>query len=248
MKYYKQMIANYKVQRKDLTEDGQKFWDEELGKIQVTKAGGINVSKCSLRSKVLSVNEEDIQTMLNCSKSRHSRYFKALYYQILTMKAFDSLEKYADEMSALVMNSRIDTKKFGNNIADQLNFLNNYNQFKYNNDKVYWYTDIPGESEEDHAKRIKDIKDKSDRSAIQKYFEDTFLDYKLVQATSLERQILYGQAFSASDTFRDTFINVMCSLYGQEDIYNPAFTDDNGDLKPDAPKGYSRVYNKKSVQ
>jgi hypothetical protein len=164
------------------------------------------------------------------------------------MKAFDSLEKYADEMSALVMNSRIDTKKFGNNIADQLNFLNNYNQFKYNNDKVYWYTDIPGESEEDHAKRIKDIKDKSDRSAIQKYFEDTFLDYKLVQATSLERQILYGQAFSASDTFRDTFINVMCSLYGQEDIYNPAFTDDNGDLKPDAPKGYSRVYNKKSVQ
>lgn len=248
MKYYKQMIANYKVQRKDLTEDRQKFWDEELGKIQVTKAGGINVSKCSLRSKVLSVNEEDIQTMLNCSKSRHSKYFKALYYQILTMKAFDSLEKYADEMSALVMNSRIDTKKFGNNIADQLNFLNNYNQFKYNNDKVYWYIDIPGESEEDHAKRIKDIKDKSDRSAIQKYFEDTFLDYKLIQATSLERQILYGQAFSASDTFRDTFINVMCSLYGQEDIYNPAFTDDNGDLKPDAPKGYSRVYNKKSVQ
>ena len=44
-----------------------------------------------------------------------------------------SLSKPAQALSDLVRMSRIDTKKFGNNIISQLNFLNSYQQFKNGN-------------------------------------------------------------------------------------------------------------------
>ena len=82
------------------------------------------------------------------------------------------------------MNSRIDTKKFGKDKAEQYNFLNNYEQFRYNHVKgksVDWY--LEGMSKEQR----KTVKEKHSKEALDKYFEELFLDYKLKQAISLSR-------------------------------------------------------------
>jgi hypothetical protein len=55
------------------------------------------------------------------------------------LKAWKKIKPYADEMSKLVTISRVDTEKFGNNIASQYNYLNDYNTFKYAKHAVTWY-------------------------------------------------------------------------------------------------------------
>nr|DAU12120.1 MAG TPA: hypothetical protein [Caudoviricetes sp.] len=41
------------------------------------------------------------------------------------------MDKYATALSELVSNSRIDTKKFGNTIATQIDYKNTYSKFRY---------------------------------------------------------------------------------------------------------------------
>lgn len=43
----------------------------------------------------------------------------------------------AKTLSELVHRSQIDTKKFGNNLALQLNFVNSYQTFIYDNSEVF---------------------------------------------------------------------------------------------------------------
>jgi hypothetical protein len=57
----------------------------------------------------------------------------------LALKTLDKLDPYAQELSDLVRVSRIDTKKFGNTIALQRNFINEYMRFKYGKRDVTWY-------------------------------------------------------------------------------------------------------------
>lgn len=244
LQYYQDMIRQYNAQKSKLSEEKRAFWDQEISNIKIDKNGNITLGKLKTKTDVLNVDDQKVKLMLDCAKEKYQWYFKSSFYQILTMKAFQHITKYADEMSQLVMNSRIDTKKFGNNYADQLNFLNNYNQFKYNTstspaDAVYWYINNPQETEKEHKERIKAIKENNDRSAVIKYFNDTFLNNKLQQAISLGKQILWGQSFSASDTFRDTFVNIMARLNGEEDIQS--------NTRGVSKKGYSKVYNKNTV-
>ena len=64
---------------------------------------------------------------------------KGLVHQLLCLQAWNRLRPYAQELSDLVKVSRIDTEKFGNNIAAQINFKNTFNNFKYGNHNVQWY-------------------------------------------------------------------------------------------------------------
>ncbi|WP_173431859.1 hypothetical protein [Sharpea azabuensis] len=47
----------------------------------------------------------------------HPNSFENSYFQVLSLMSFDRISKYADELSTLVKVSKVDTKRFGNNIA-----------------------------------------------------------------------------------------------------------------------------------
>ena len=91
------------------------------------------------------------------------------------------LEPYAQELSDLVKMSRIDTKKFGNTLAQQREFLSEYSKFKDNEGR----SDI----------RWK-ITNKDVSRPLDYYFSETFLDTKLYAATGLMKEILSTQSFS----------------------------------------------------
>jgi len=61
-----------------------------------------------------------------------------LYFQVACLLAFDKMDVYAQALSNLVRVSKIDTKKFGNDIVQQINFLNSYNNFCYGDDSDIW--------------------------------------------------------------------------------------------------------------
>lgn len=147
---------------------------------------------------------------------------RGLQFQIMCLQVLDMLQPYAEEISALVMNSRIDTKKFGNTLALQRDFLNEYKKFKYGERSVSWYcTDDPSQN------------------ALNRYFESTFLESKLFAATGLVKDILSTQMFTASTLFDDMMYTMMGEIYGFVDVTDK----DKNKLHL-----YDRVYDKRVVQ
>jgi hypothetical protein len=61
----------------------------------------------------------------------------ATVYQLLVLKAFDDIRPCTEALSSLVQLSQIDTKKYGNTIMSQINYLTRVNEFKYSN-KTPW--------------------------------------------------------------------------------------------------------------
>jgi hypothetical protein len=55
------------------------------------------------------------------------------------------------------------------------------------------------------------------REAIRRYFEDSYLDDKFTKATTLIRQILKSQLFTATDEFKDTFTQMFIKINGGTD-------------------------------
>lgn len=156
-----------------------------------------------------------------------------LYYihQIKCLKAWKKIKPYADEMSKLVTISRVDTEKFGNNIASQYNYLNDYNTFKYAKHAVTWYI-----KPQDRRLTDKEIKEQLEKFgsnyAIRKYLGDTFLDDKLYKATKLTRDILRNQLLTATPNFEYIFKHFLGSINGtvenlnNELLYNKVYKDE----------------------
>lgn len=238
LKYYKMLAYKYaqevKAGKKYTEKDSKGFtFADRVAALKVSDKGVVEVNNAKHLDVVF-----DSDRMLAAAKDINQNGLNAstesLYLQVLTMQAFNNLEIYADQLSALVLNSRIDTKKFGKDKAEQYNFLNNYEQFRYNHVKgksVDWY--LEGMSKEQR----KTVKEKHSKEALDKYFEELFLDYKLKQAISLSRQMLYRQSFTASKTYRPLFFNTMSKLFGQEVINSP-----------EPSIGYRQVMNPKTVQ
>lgn len=137
---------------------------------------------------------------------------EAIIHQLVCLRAWANLTKYADEMSQLVKASRIDTEKFGNTYAAQINFKNTYNRFKYGNHKAKWYIkpDIDTQLKLPEIKEVE--KQKGLSYALRKYFGGTFLDSKFYAATTLARMIMRGQLFTATDSFESLFMNLMSQI------------------------------------
>ena len=156
-----------------------------------------------------------------------------LYYihQIKCLKAWKKIKPYADEISKLVTISRVDTEKFGNNIASQYNYLNDYNTFKYAKHAVTWYI-----KPQDRRLTDKEIKEQLEKFgsnyAIRKYLGDTFLDDKLYKATKLTRDILRNQLLTATPNFEYIFKHFLGSINGtvenlnNELLYNKVYKDE----------------------
>lgn len=171
-------------------------------------------------------NEEYAKQMLNQPDT-------ILYYihQIKCLKAWKKIKPYADELSKLVTISRVDTEKFGNNIASQYNYLNDYNTFKYAKHAVTWYI-----KPQDRRLTDKEIKEQLEKFgsnyAIRKYLGDTFLDDKLYKATKLTRDILRNQLLTATPNFEYIFKHFMGSINGtvenlnNELLYNKVYKDE----------------------
>lgn len=129
-----------------------------------------------------------------------------LYTQLLCMKAYNNLSSDAQILSELVHRSQIDTKKFGNTLADQLNFNNSYNTFKLDNESKFQINE-------------QDV----DRSALDVYFKDTFLEKKRYLGTSLPRKLLRTQSFLATKYYQDLFTSTLGVFNGFK-----TYTQDNG--------------------
>jgi hypothetical protein len=53
-----------------------------------------------------------------------------LYVQLVSLKAYQNIQTDGNKLSKFVNLSQIDTKKYGNNIAQQLNFINKFELFR----------------------------------------------------------------------------------------------------------------------
>ena len=170
----------------------------------------------------------------NETDTAHSM-FRALYQAGIAQVYLD-LKDCADKLAKLVTVSRIDTKKFGNNIPSQLNFINNYLTFKYDggiNDLFY----------------IRDQKaeDGDFTFAMRTYFDRTFLDKKLRYATSVTKMILANESFTATKLFSTIFNSVMANMYGAT-AYSVQKILPDGQLFTSAKYGYKTVMNDDTVK
>lgn len=156
-------------------------------------------------------------------------------YQTACAQGFFDLKKCSDALSKLVTRSRIDTKKFGNSIPLQINFLNDYMQLKYdeNANEIFYIRNEQGE-DGDHS------------FPLRTYFEKTFLDKKLKYATSVTRMILANQTFTATTLYNKIFNSVMASIYGASEFIVQKYVD--GNLTNTAKFGYNSVNNSDTVE
>lgn len=178
------------------------------------------------------------EQMLSSNMTTRNQYMRQAFYQVMVATMYLKNKYCADKLAGLITQSRIDTKKFGNNIISQLNFLNGYNQFKYdtrNNNTFY-------------IKNKEKQSDDSDKTyPLRTYFEKTFLDKKLKYATSVTKMILSNQTFTATKLYSEIFNSCMISLFG-ESPYVMQIVNSNGEIENKMKVGYSPITNDKTVQ
>lgn len=133
-------------------------------------------------------------------KNRKADNANFLYQQLAVLHAYKELSSDAKVLSELVHRSQIDTKKFGNNIALQMNFMNSYQTFIYDNKDRF------------------EIKGKEVDNALQTYFSTTFLGKKLYNSYTIVRKLLKRQSFPATWVYQNIFNSVMQSFVGGDII------------------------------
>lgn len=149
-------------------------------------------------------------------------------FQLMCIDFIGVLEGPANALSTLVNRSPIDTKKFGNNIISQLNFVNSYNVFKYGGNNAYF--SLASNDNIDYP--------------LVTYFEKTFLDKKLKAATKLVKNICRNQTFTATPLFGKVYQSMMAQLFGDV-VYNIPTKDPS---KPIVKFGYTSVTGDDRIQ
>ncbi|QWM90615.1 hypothetical protein [uncultured phage cr61_1] len=165
----------------------------------------------------------------------------SLAYLACALESFLEIYKYADKLSDLVKASLIDTKKFGNSIAKQINFSNTVDVFK---NTIGFYINKPGfdEKVEQYIKELKSrgilmTKQQAEsRFAIDMYYKNTFLGSKFYNAINLTRYILSALTFTATRLFDNIFRNIAGQVNGFVDV-----SDNKGTVN------YSKISDEKKV-
>lgn len=130
-------------------------------------------------------------------------------HQLIAMYVYEAIQPHVTILSNLVTQSRIDTKKFGNNITSQLNFINSYYDFKFDPNKNA-EVEIPTQYRKVYPQ---------DNMGLYEFFDGTFLHKKLAYATNTMRMLLSNESFTATKFYRQTFISVMQDLFGHNTKY-----------------------------
>ena len=138
-----------------------------------------------------------------------------LEHQLACIRCFQEISEHAQAISSLVSASQIDTKKFGNTIKDHINFRNKM-QHVFEDGSIWTINEPDFDAQFVNDKGHVDKK-AAQREAIRRYFEDSYLDDKFTKATTLIRQILKSQLFTATDEFKDTFTQMFIKINGGTD-------------------------------
>lgn len=181
----------------------------------------------------------------------HAKSTFGLYYQMLSLKSFGKIKTYADELADLVKVSKIDTKKFGNNISSHINFKNTYEQFKYGEHKVEWYINDGNKYEQQiNEKTGEEITPTETTAALMRYFHNLFLDSKFYNSTELVQRILQTQTFSATPLYANLLRTALASLNADEQFqgYTKWSFDKDGNYKSTPYDGYKQVMKDDTVQ
>lgn len=161
-------------------------------------------------SRVFSI-DEGIQALSTISNYNKSILYKdnvssdelesvadAFLFQLQCLYSFNVISPYAEHMSDLVHLSQIDTKKFGNTITTQRNYLSRILDYVYSDGM--WGT----------ASVIN-----SSYTPIEHYFLDTFLYHKFSAAHSLMQALLKTQTFSAQPLYWQLFQSAVELINGR---------------------------------
>lgn len=221
----------------------------------------LNYAACAIMDQKSSLNkvpkklrtyniEKQLENIFNIDYAKQMLQnpysLKGLVHQLLCLQAWNRLRPYAQELSDLVKVSRIDTEKFGNNIASQINFKNTFNNFKYGNHNAQWYIAENGQRmNKEQIDQV--IKQKGTSYALRKYFGDTFLDSKLHLATDLTQTILRSQLFTATDEFNELFTSFLCAVNGSKEL-GVEIPNVAGGFTIETHLGYKDVYDENTIK
>lgn len=155
-------------------------------------------------------DESKLKNALKASKTS-AEY---AYQQLIVMKAYKELNSDAKRLAKLVKISQIDTKKYGNNLAVQMNFKNMVSTFSKENEDVFYINDNKAVLREN-------------QTPIEYYMQVTFLGKKLYYGLTLPRTILRKQSIVATKEYEDIHTNVMRTFVGpSEDDSQYQYTND----------------------
>ena len=252
-----QAIEYYRYQIMSATNKKQKYKKDEKpsrvierNKIFDEEQGISSIQKYRPANQVDSTNISDV--------------IDSIIFQLACLETFKELEKYANALSTLVFMSQIDTKTFGNNLIDQLDWLNRFNTFVsgnmanvnmfYINDPKFFEKDLDSYIDKETLNECKDKsikeklsiitdKQKLSEAALYKYFTDLYLGKKLNLATYYTKRILSNQLFTATDQFQDIFKLIVGKITGttQYKMVKSFLSQDSGMI-------YDPIYNQNSIK
>lgn len=174
---------------------------------------------------IIAIQEEESKPI---NERNLKRLLDAYLFQMGTLHSWQLLSPSASKLAKLVHESQIDTEKFGNTLAKQLNFQNKYEHFRNTSDgwilNVKNYEDIVDKKKEKFKKRLAKtygeaipqhyLTSFASRYALDKYFSTTWLDSMFYSAKYYTKQLLAGQVFPATREFESVFKYIMGSKFG----------------------------------
>nr|DAX57079.1 MAG TPA: hypothetical protein [Crassvirales sp.] len=135
--------------------------------------------------------------------------YEGVLMQIFALYTLKALQPYADSLNALVRNSQIDTKKFGNTLTHYMNFGNKLLQFinldyipTGHSKPIQWKINLP------------EYSNLSSKEALLHYFNNAWLGDKFYNASSLLADVLNKSSITASPEYLGLFRSIMYKLLG----------------------------------
>ena len=224
------LAAFHALKSKDLSKEQAALYNKYNTWVKIL-TGDLKASDMPEESKELFRQVFDIEK--GAYAIQHPKTFYGKFFQLLTLYTFDKLSRYADEMSDLVKNSRIDTKKFGNSVATQMDYMNKYNAFRFAKDrgsKPRWVINKNG-------KKVGASKE-NPNYALDMYFNTTYLDNKLQNAVHLTKAILSGQTYTATSEYEQLFNDIMRRKYGEKQLIK-TFMNQKNEVQQVEATGYN---------
>lgn len=129
--------------------------------------------------------------------------------QVLVATAYQDMLPYAERLTKLVRLSQIDTKKYGNTLAQQANYSKSVFDFIRNDGELFYQTDDKGVKIEDE-----------NQNALLNYYSNSFLMKKLKNAVDIPRFILHQDFIQATDMYSGLFNNMINSMVGERSGIN----------------------------
>lgn len=154
------------------------------------------------------VNVEILKAALT-SNIEGNRDFNFYLQQILVAQAYQELLPYAERLTKLVRLSQIDTKKYGNTLAQQANYNKSVFDFINKEGVMFYQVDDKGNTIDDE-----------NSNALLNYYVGSFLMAKLRHAVDVPRFILHNDFLQATEMYGGLFNNMIVSLLGQRGDVN----------------------------